>query len=126
MNKLVLDSNVFLRYLLKDIPAQYKEAEVLFRKAKKGKIELIVPQIVIFEIAFALSKYYSFPKEVVVQKIGSILATDYFQVQDKNIFSDCLPVYMSLNLSLSDCFIKYFARGQGIQIFTFDKALRKI
>lgn len=44
----VVDTNVFLRFLLKDVKSQYQQAERFFRQAKSGKIKLIVPQIVIF------------------------------------------------------------------------------
>ena len=50
MTRLITDTNVFLRFLLNDNTQQYKQATNIFRKAKEKKIELIVPQIIIFEI----------------------------------------------------------------------------
>lgn len=124
-SKFIVDANVFLRFLLNDIEDQYLEAEKLFKKAKTGKAEIIVPQIIIFEIAFSLGKYYSFSKEVVVDKINSILSTPYFNIQNKNLLALSLSRYQKCNLSLTDCFLLDMAENEKGKVFSFDKSLNK-
>lgn len=122
----VVDANVFLRFLLKDIPNQYTRAEKLFREAKSGKIELIVPQIVIFEVAFALEKYYNFGKKEVIDKLQTIIATVYLRIQDSEIFAQALKLYSVSNLSLTDCFLISNVRTTNAVLFSFDKRLQKL
>lgn len=122
----VVDTNVFLRFLLKDVLSQYKKAERLFREAKSGKIELIVPQIVIFEIAFALEKYYEFGKKEVIANLQTIIATVYLKIQDREIFAQALKLYSVGNLSLTDCFLVSYVKTTITTLFSFDKRLLKL
>lgn len=126
MNKLILDTNIFLRLILNDIPKQADEVENLLRKAKKDNTKLLVPQIIIFEIEFALSKYYKFPKSEVIDKLESILAMPYFLVQDGDIFKESLKNYKKKNLSLVDCFLIAKSEIEQAKIFTFDKDLSNL
>ena len=66
-----VDTNVFLRFLLNDIPAQYAIVEELFNKAKNEKVKLVVPQIIIFEIQFVLATLYHLSKPEIIENIQS-------------------------------------------------------
>lgn len=124
--KVVADTNIFLRFLLHDIPTQYIEAQKLFNKAKEKKIDLLVPQIIIFEIAYALDKYYNFPKYEVIDKLKSLLSSEYFNIQNRDLFQLMLDSYKEGNLELVDYFIFYFAKAEKAELFTFDKNLKKL
>ena len=87
MNSFVVDTNVFLRLILNDIPKQADKAEKLLKQAKAHKINLTVPQIVIFEIEYALTKYYGFPKDQVIDKLTSIVFAKYLACQNREIFN---------------------------------------
>ncbi|OGE07783.1 hypothetical protein A3I53_02180 [Candidatus Curtissbacteria bacterium RIFCSPLOWO2_02_FULL_40_13b] len=126
MTRLITDTNVFLRFLLNDNTQQYKQATNIFRKAKEKKIELIVPQIIIFEICFALEKYYQLSKEQVIEKLKAIVSADYFQVQDREVFNTTLGLYKMKNASFVDCFLISQAKMKGSELFTFDKDLPKL
>lgn len=126
MRTVIIDANTFLCYLLNDIPQQAEQVETLFEQAKKGKIRLVVPQIIIFEIAFALDKYYKFPKEVTISKLQSILSATFLQIQDMEIFIQGLLLYKRKSISLTDSFVLAKAENDRAEIFTFDERLKKI
>jgi len=123
---IIADTNIFLRYFLKDNPEQSDQAKQFLRRAKIGKIELIIPQIVIFEIVFAFSKLYGFSKDEIISKVDSLLAAGYLKIQDQGNFKKAVGLYRESNLSLADCFLIAKAREIGAEIFTFDKDLKKI
>lgn len=125
MTKVVVDTNAFLRFLLNDIPSQANQVEKLLKDGKNGKIKLLVPQIIIFEIVFALEKYYKFPKKEVTGKIKAVLAMDYLKIEDNDIFKDTLVIFDHKNASLTDCFLVSFAKAKKADIFSFDKKLSK-
>ena len=125
MRKIIVDTNVFLRFLLEDIPSQKKEAEKLFRKAQKGRIEIIIPQIIVFEIEFILRKYYRFPVAEISSKIKSLLNAEYFQISERLLFLKSLEIYQSKNISFVDSFLVSFAELEGFELFSFDKKLLK-
>ena len=125
MRGIIVDTNVFLRFLLEDIPSHKKEAENLFRKAQKGRIEIIIPQIIVFEIEFILRKYYRFPVAEISSKIKSLLNAEYFQISERLLFLKSLEIYQSKNISFVDSFLVSFAELEGFELFSFDKKLLK-
>lgn len=126
MKLVVADTNAFLRFLLDDIPQQVKKFEKILKQAKKSEIILIVPQIIIFELNFTLSKYYLFPKQDIVSKLQLIIRTPYFKIQDIEIFREAIQLYSKSNLSLADCFIYYCSQAWKADLFTFDQKLAKL
>lgn len=126
MSVLIADTNIFLRLILDDVPKQADEVERLLEKVKKDKTKIEVPQIIIFEIEFALSKYYKFSKSEIIDKLEAILAAPYFSIQDVNIFIRSLKYYREKNHSLVDLFLIAKAEIENAKIFTFDKGIIKL
>ncbi|OGM18519.1 hypothetical protein A2686_02870 [Candidatus Woesebacteria bacterium RIFCSPHIGHO2_01_FULL_38_10] len=126
MRKVIADTNVFLRFLLGDIPKQKRIAEDLFREAKEGKIRIIVPQIIIFEIDFILRKYYRFPVADISSKLKPLVNTQYFQINNRVVFLKSLEIYKSRNLSFVDSYLLALAEIENCELFSFDKKLLKI
>lgn len=126
MKKLIIDTNVLLRFLLKNVPHQAEEARKVFKQAEKGEIKLIIPQIVIFEIIFQLIKLYKFEKNKVIEAIKIILNTDYFEIQDNEVFQEALKKFKLANISFANCFIASYSEKQKGEVFTFDKKLIKL
>lgn len=126
MESLILDTNALLRFLLNDIPSQARQVAEVLSKAKLKKLRLYIPQIIIFEIFFALDKYYKFPKKDVVNKIGTLLSTTYLEIEDRVIFQDALEVYTNKNIDFVDCFLVCTTRSSNSALFTFDKRLQKL
>ena len=121
-----VDTNVLLRFLLRDNSTQLKAAESLFKKAKEGKIKLVVAQVVIFEINFVLKRVYSLPKEDIIPQFESLFSTPYFIIQDNETFNQALKLYKNSNNSLADCFLLTETKIEEAELFTFDKKLQKL
>lgn len=126
MKSQLLDTNVILRFLLNDIQEQATEVSKLFAKAKSKELDLFIPQIVIFELEFALDKYHKFPKKEIVDKLGVLFVTPYLEIQDADIFQNALALFNSKNIDFVDCFLLCQAKAKDISIFTFDEDLQKI
>lgn len=120
-----VDTNVFLRFFLKDILVQYEVAEELFKKAKDGEVKLVVAQITIFEIQFVLYTEYHFSKQEIIEKIQSLLAANYLHIQNKKVFKIAIAYFEKSKNSLADCFILAKAQSVNAELFTFDKKLKK-
>lgn len=126
MKQLVINTNFFLRFLLKDIPRQFVQVREILIRARKKKLEIIVPQIVIFEIEFALSKYYGLIKREVIEKLGIILSSKDLQIQNRGVFVSALKLFEKHNISFVDCFLKAYAEDINGKVFTFDKNFKKL
>lgn len=126
MRTSVIDTNAFIRFFLNDIPSQKKAVEMLLQQAKDQKMILLVPQVVIFEINYILGKYYGFPKEEIIDKLDSLVATKYLQIENRNELGMTLKLYENNSLSLADCLLVITAKQEGAELFTFDKRLQKL
>lgn len=126
MKKVLVDTNGFLRFILNDIPTQKEAFEKVLQDARLNQLVLLVPQIVIFEMEFALSKYYQFSKEDIIKRLQSITSASYVKIQDQDVFQTALKLYSMQTVSFVDCFLLAKAKKEGAELFTFDKKLRKL
>ena len=61
MAKYIVDTNVFLRFLLKDNEEYFKKARRYFLQAKKHQITLILLPVVVLEINDVLKEVILYP-----------------------------------------------------------------
>ena len=113
----MIDANVILRYLLRDIEEQYIIA--------KGIIEegvCTIPEV-IPELVYVLSGIYEVKREDVALGIKAVL--EDVVVMDKSIIEAALDIYSSNSLDYVDCL--FIARNRLLKetVFTFDNRLRR-
>lgn len=63
MQRVVVDANVFLSFLVQRNDKERDLAKALFAKAEDGELVVILPQFVVFEIVYVLQSAYSIPAE---------------------------------------------------------------
>lgn len=122
---LILDTNMVLRFVLNDVPEQVKEVETILAAAKTNKVEIHIPQIVVFEIQFCLEKYYEFSKLQISFTLRSLFSAEYIKIPDKPVFLETLHIYKTETCSFVDCFLLAFAKENNFKLHTFDKKLQK-
>jgi len=109
MRKL-LDTNLFIRFLLKDIPSQ---AQAVKKILETGSEELILTDVGLAEIVWVLTSYYQLPKTEVVDKLLNLLALKKIQA-NKDILVRALKSYQSLNIDFIDAYLGAYAQNQGL------------
>src|SRR3989344_4480461 len=105
MNIWVADTNIFLRFLLADVSEQHKATLDLFERAKLREITVYVCSAIMFELDYALSKYYKFERADIVEAMGRIIGIPYFEIEDRDAFQAALVLYGKTNFDLVDCFL---------------------
>lgn len=125
-NKYFLDTNVILRFFLKDNQQRYKKAEELFKKAEAGKISLVVIPQIIFEINYVLLGVYKLKKVEVVDLLKSLLAWNCVEIREKESLEEAIWLYQNKNVDLIDCFLFALARSNKAKVFSFDKDFKKL
>lgn len=121
-----IDTNYFLRFLLKDINNQHLTAKALFLSASEGKTTLITSTIVFFEIYWVLSSYYGRNKVEVANVLEKVLSLNFIELEEREILFESLSLFKKTNLDLEDCYNIYYAKERGAKSFkTFDKKLMR-
>lgn len=123
MRGILVDTNAWLRYLLRDNEAQYKEMSSLMKKMKGGEVELILTNEVVLEICYVLKSFYKLEKEKISKGLLNLILVKGIVVN--NIWRTVLVIHSQKNLSLLDILMKCLASANGWELFTFDKRLKE-
>ena len=122
MEKVFVDTNIFLRYLTKDDPAKYERCREVFKKAIKGEIFLFTSEMVIAELIWTLLSYYRVPKAEVIEKVSIIIGTRNLHIVNKAIIADSLVLYGQKNIDYIDAYNTVFMKSQGLEkIYSYDE-----
>jgi predicted nucleic-acid-binding protein len=122
VEKVFADTNLFLRYLTNDIPAQADAVEHLLRRAEQKQIELITTCMVIAEIVWTLESFYNLPRENIQAKVFAILHTPGLQVTNADLVSHAVAWYVAKNVDFIDAYHAAWMLREGIgKACTFDQ-----
>lgn len=80
--KYFIDTNIFLRTLIKEDERTFKECYRFLQAVKQGKVKAVTGHIVLAEVAWTLSSYYGFSKKKVVKALEGILNLGGLQITD--------------------------------------------
>lgn len=126
MTRLIADTNFLLRYILNDIPAQTLSAEKHLKKAKKGLVKIVVCPVVLFEMAYALEKFYKLPPARTVDYLRKIVTTPYLEVEERGVLLDALTLHREGQTDFVDAYLFAKAQEQGAKVLSFDKDFKKL
>jgi len=123
-----VDTNYFLRYLLRDNEKQYLIASKLIEEAALGTKELFTSTIVFFELQLVLGSVYNKQKANIVPILKSILASlPFIRIEERSLLEESLGLYEEESVSLADCYNLLVARDRKVETFaTFDQKLLKL
>lgn len=122
-----IDTNYFLRFLLKDNKEQHLEAKKIFEKGASGEIKLFTSLIVFFEIYWVLSSFYKKQKQDLVKILDDILSLSFIKFENSKILFQAVKFFEVNKLDLEDSYNIIYAKEQGAKSFaTFDQRLKII
>lgn len=115
-----LDSNVVLRLVLNDVPAQASKAANFVRRSS-----CYVTDVVVAECVFVLEKTYKLDRNFIKESL-----TTFFEINtvtfSETLIIEAFDLYISLRtLSFADCYSVVEARWRGKELMTFDRAILK-
>jgi len=105
MKKFLLDTNVWLRYFLKDEPEQYKWARKIILLAEEGKFSPYISVITFLEIHYLLMKNYGLSFDKWEKVAEAILAVRNLVVVDRTDLVDGLTKHFKTKIKLADYLI---------------------
>lgn len=126
MKTYFIDTNYFLRYLIKDNLKQYKVAYDLIDEALSGNVILISSVIVFFEMVWVMSSFYDFDKNTIIKQLRKLLSLGIIRFENHELLEKSLTLYSQTSIELGDCYNSVFAHSVGVipsHFATFDKKL---
>lgn len=119
------DTNVVLRYLLKDVPEQFAVAESFFEQVRIGGKKAFLLESVVVECLHVLTKFYHVPRADAAAPLAEMLRYKGISNIDTGVLLDALDLYARTSLDPVDCVLAARTRKGSGRLFTFDKALLK-
>ncbi len=120
-----LDTNVLVRYLTQDDPAQARRANAAIGQiaAKRERCHLSV--IVLCELVRVLRGAYGFPKSTIVIALDKILETAQFSIEDRDRVRRALEAFERGRGDFADYLIGIGNRDSGCEeTLTFNRSLK--
>ena len=122
-----IDTNYFVRFLLKDVPTQHEAVLKLFKEGTKGSKKLFTSAVVIFETYWLFGSFYEKTKSEVCDILKKVLSLHFIEIDQRDIVAEALEMYQNSTLDLEDCYNIVFAKLKKMtQFATFDKKLLKV
>ncbi len=116
------DTNLFLRFLTNDVPAQADKVESLLRRAAKEEIRLVTTSLVIAEIVWTLESFYQLPKSEIQDKVLAILNTPGLDVDGADMLLQAAVWYAEKNTDFIDAYNAAWMMKHDVEsAFTFDQ-----
>lgn len=116
-----VDTNVFLRFFVKDVPAHYEKARVLFEKAENGTAKLETSELVIAEIVWVLESFYGFSRKEIAEVLTTLLAAKNLRIANHAKIAGALGIYSVGNMDFIDAYnIAYMKSKEYTKVATFD------
>lgn len=120
----LLDTNVLIRYLVRDEETHYQKVVGWFKDAQDGKIKIIVPTIVVAEACFVLESFYKKSRDEIAGAMIVFLSQRWMMVPDRDALL-CLWNNFKTGLHFVDSFLISLSEQENYRLLTFDKKLQK-
>jgi predicted nucleic acid-binding protein len=123
-----LDSNIFLRPIVKDDLQKVKECENLFEKIKKGELKVFTSNLVLAEIVWVCSSFYEIRKEAILKILKSILKFKNLKIIDKFDTFLAIELFENYNVKFIDALIASNPAifKKEVVVVSYDKEFDKI
>jgi len=118
-----IDTNVLVRYIAQDDPAQSKRANRLIEDECSAAIPGFISLVVLVELAWVSESCYDASRGEVAEMVRRILSIRQLVVQDAEVAWKAVRVFESSKADFADCLVERMAAAAGCSaVMTFDKA----
>jgi predicted nucleic acid-binding protein len=127
MEDLFVDTNIFLRFLLKDDRKKAEHCKNLFEKAEKGKIKIFTSDLVIAEVIWTLESFYKLSKKEVSEKVRQMLTLKNLGIPGASLLIEALVIYEEKNVDFIDAYNYILMLNGGLErIASYDTDFDKL
>lgn len=118
-----VDTNVLIRHLTGDPPAQARRATRLLR----GTSPLLLADLIVAEVVYVLESVYEVGRDNVAELCRSIVASDRMIVHDLPLLLRTIEIYQLDRLAFADAYLIASAERTGAgKVVSFDKAISRV
>lgn len=122
-----IDTNVLVRFLVRDDEAQFEKARKLIKREVAAGRRVFVNQLVLMETEWVLRSRYAVPKNQIIEAISGLLNATDVQFEDEPAIEEALLIWKDSTADFADCLIGAKNRRMGCRATaTFDVKAAKL
>lgn len=117
-----LDTNVLVRFLVKDDAAQAEQVHHLLKQYEARNENLYIPLLVILELIWVLHAAYKVDRDEIVGAVNDLMSMPLLEFEQQPVVRAFVQSAKGTSYDLSDLLIAQSARVGGCEsTLTFDK-----
>lgn len=122
-----LNTNVLVRFLVKDDEQQAKTVYRLFKQAESKAEAFFIPILVVLETVWVLEAVYETTRQEILDSIDELLLMPILEFEAQSAIRSFISSARENKTDLSDLLIAYYAKYSGCDsVITFDKRASKL
>jgi predicted nucleic-acid-binding protein len=122
-----IDTNVLVRFLVRDEEAQFEKARKLIKREVAAGSTVLVNQLVLLETEWVLRSRFSLAKNLIIQAISGLLDASDVRFEDEPAVEEALFIWKDSAADFADCLIGAKNRRLGCRATaTFDMKASKL
>lgn len=116
-----IDTNVLVRFLVRDDEVQYEKARRHIKRAIDAEEDIFVSLMVLLETEWVLRSCYGLKKSEIVKALSGLLDAAEAQLEDEAAVEESLFIWKKSGADFADCLIGAHNRRLGCRATaTFD------
>lgn len=122
-----LDTNVLLRHLLQDHSEHGPRATTYLKRIERGEIEVLISEIVVFEVVFTLQRQFKVTRDTIRALIVPLIELPGIILPGKRRMLEVFDRYVESGLSFADAYHVVLMQHLAVsRIVTFDTDFDRI
>jgi len=119
---MIIDTNILIRFFIRDNEAQYQKAYQLIKKVEKGEINGLVSLLVVNETILVLQHYYELKRDIFIPKLLQLFALKNIKIMEveKAKIVAILATIEKSSLDFTDAYLLQVANKRKIASFNHD------
>ena len=117
-----LDTNVLVRFLVRDDERQAETIYRIFKQAESDKEVFFVPLLVVLETVWVLESVYKIPRKEILDSVNELILMPILKFETQPAILNFISAARETKMDLSDLLIAHSAKFSGCEcVLTFDK-----
>jgi len=122
-----IDTNVLVRFLVRDDEVQFEKASRLIKRGVGAREDVFVSLLVLLETEWVLRSRYDLKKNEIVEAVSALLDASEIRLEDEPAVEETLFVWKDSAADFADCLIGAHNRRLGCRATaTFDAKAVKL
>ncbi len=126
MKKRLVDTNLIVRYLVRDDPKQVALADRLFERCERGDLTMVILPVVLAECVFVLESFYEQARPDIARVLTAMITAPHVEIAAMEICVDALARYAPGRMHFVDCMIAAQAAAFELAVATFDRDFARV